>query len=106
MPAALQYLTCWLRGALSLHCTGPCSLETDPSLLSYEQALADFATLIFHLKENYRAQASAVIGFGGSYGGMLAAWLRAKYPLALQVRVQSGPDCTESGLPNHLGCHL
>ena len=70
---------------LPLQCTGPCSLQTDPSLLSYEQALADFATLIFHLKDKYRAHASAVIGFGGSYGGMLAAWLRAKYPLALQV---------------------
>ena len=40
---------------------------------------------MFHLKDMYRAQASAVIGFGGSYGGMLAAWMRAKYPLALQV---------------------
>ncbi|OQS04364.1 lysosomal Pro-X carboxypeptidase [Thraustotheca clavata] len=48
--------------------------------LSSEQALADYAVLISYLKESLDASKSAVIGFGGSYGGMLASWFRIKYP--------------------------
>ncbi|EPB80228.1 hypothetical protein ANCCEY_00630, partial [Ancylostoma ceylanicum] len=55
--------------------------------LSSEQALADFdksrAPRPIHIKHVQRlkgAQNSAVIAFGGSYGGMLAAWIRTKYP--------------------------
>ncbi|XP_070007030.1 uncharacterized protein [Nicotiana sylvestris] len=48
--------------------------------LSSTQALADYATLIIDLKKNLTATDSPVVVFGGSYGGMLAAWFRLKYP--------------------------
>ena len=52
--------------------------------LSVEQALADYATLIRFIKyDNQETAGSAncpVISFGGSYGGMLSAWFRLKYP--------------------------
>ena len=49
--------------------------------LSSEQALADFVSLIDHIKSTVPgATRSPVVAFGGSYGGMLAAWLRMKYP--------------------------
>lgn len=47
------------------------------------QALADYAALITDLKHEWKSPDSAVIGFGGSYGGMLASWFRMKYPNVL-----------------------
>ncbi|PRP86137.1 hypothetical protein PROFUN_03124 [Planoprotostelium fungivorum] len=56
-------------------------LSTDNlRLLSSQQALADLANFIVHLKEQYGAPDAPVITFGGSYPGALAAWFRMKYP--------------------------
>lgn len=46
--------------------------------LTVEQAMADFADLVGHIKKKWPVK--KVVAFGGSYGGMLAAWMRIKYP--------------------------
>ena len=47
--------------------------------LTAEQALADYAELITFIKKERGADHCAVIAFGGSYGGMLSAWMKIKY---------------------------
>lgn len=73
--------------------TLPCGNDSYKSLsclgyLSAQQALADFVYLIDDLQEQYAPKSDPpkklpVIAFGGSYGGMLSAWLRIKYPYAV-----------------------
>lgn len=51
--------------------------------LSSAQALADYVVLLDFVKETYAGTESnyvPVISFGGSYGGVLSAMIRAKYP--------------------------
>jgi lysosomal Pro-X carboxypeptidase len=61
---------------------GASSFEPDKvGFLTVEQALADFADVIRHVRSRWQARAStAVISFGGSYGANLAMWMRMKYP--------------------------
>ena len=47
--------------------------------MTHDQAAADYASLITALQAELGVQ-QPVILFGGSYGGMLATWLRIKYP--------------------------
>lgn len=61
--------------------------------LSSEQALADLAYFIEYVNIGYKfSNDTKWIVFGGSYGGSLAAWMRAKYPHLVHGAVStSGP---------------
>ncbi|KAM3723016.1 putative serine protease [Dirofilaria immitis] len=89
---------------------------TDASRLGYLndiQTLADFAELISFLKTDQDELGFCspgteipVIAFGGSYGGMLAAWFRMKYPHVIDgAWASSAPmkDFYEAGIePDHI----
>ena len=57
--------------------------------LTSEQALADFAHFLSWFKSDASTLCGGqctdvpVVGFGGSYGGMLSSWMRIKYPHVL-----------------------
>ena len=58
--------------------------EGNNSYLTVENTMMDYVELIKTIKTKYGAEDKAVITFGGSYGGMLAAWLRMKFPHVFQ----------------------
>lgn len=48
--------------------------------MTVDQAMMDYVKLIQFIKSQDKYKNSPVIAFGGSYGGMIAAWIRMKYP--------------------------
>lgn len=72
--------------------------NTNIGFLSIEQALADFAVLVKTVKKDYNAENCTVFAFGGSYGGMLTAYMRYKYPHIIDGGVaSSAPFMTVAG---------
>ncbi|XP_073022443.1 uncharacterized protein [Primulina eburnea] len=66
--------------------------ETLRGYFSSAQAIADYAEVLLHVKQNFSAHNSPIIVVGGSYGGMLASWFRLKYPhIAMGALASSAP---------------
>jgi hypothetical protein len=60
------------------------------SRLSASQAMADYAELLRDLRKELEVPYEVpVAAFGGSYGGMLASWLRMRYPETIDAAVAS-----------------
>ena len=67
--------------------------------LTVTQALADYASFVLSLKANLSAPAAPVVVLGGSYGGMLAVWMRLKYPhIVMGAVASSAPILSFYGL--------
>lgn len=59
-------------------------VENCLSYLSSQEALADYASVVKWIRSSeWGGEGSAVIAFGGSYGGMLSSWMRIMYPHAI-----------------------
>jgi lysosomal Pro-X carboxypeptidase len=63
----------------------PTSLRPGEAYYSYsnsQQVVADYALAVGALRRQFNS--SRVVAVGGSYGGMLAAWLRKQHPVSTQ----------------------
>lgn len=68
--------------------------------MSTENALGDFSLAIAAIKSKFPV--GKVVTFGGSYGGMLAAWMRMKHPELVDVAVASGAPLLDfDGVDGH-----
>lgn len=73
--------------------------------LSITQALSDIARVIIDAKHRFEVQdGTPVLAIGGSYSGMLAAWMRIRYQHLVDVAVASSAPLymTGQGYPNPL----
>ena len=71
--------------------------------LTSDQALADLARIISHLKVTYDTQSSKVVTIGGSYPGNLAAWFRLKYPHVSHGSIaSSAPVLAQTNFPEYM----
>jgi lysosomal Pro-X carboxypeptidase len=77
---------------------------TNNTYLTLQQVMMDYVEFIKFIRYEYAAMQLPCIVFGGSYGGMLASWLRMKYPHVFQGALASSapilyfhdsPDATE-----------
>ncbi|XP_072947803.1 lysosomal Pro-X carboxypeptidase-like [Epargyreus clarus] len=67
--------------------------------LTVAQALADYADLVDYLQGHSSRPSYPVITFGGSYGGILAAYFRIKYPhIVTGAIAASAPMLVHAGL--------
>ncbi|CAI2367314.1 unnamed protein product [Moneuplotes crassus] len=69
---------------------GDKSFETENlKYLNVEQTMTDYVEFIRGFRKESGLDQTPVIVFGGSYGGMLASWLRMKFPETFQGAIAS-----------------